>query len=326
MQQSNRYKHEEPFMGGVPVLPRVESSEPVVAAVESSQPVVAQPVGQIQQWMQSAIMHPNGVEEGIGPVEVESVLTRSRALTALERLAIYGAAYRSRLVECLEAEFPVLKHVLGEDVFDGFAVEYLQHYPSRSYTLFQLGGHFPRFLDETRPDREERTGVDWPDFLIDLATLERTFNEIFDGPGTEGETPWEAEQFLDVPPERLLEARLVAAPCLRLLRLSYPAHRYFTAVRRRENPGPPEPEETWLAVTRRDYIVRHYELSRPAYHILDDLLAGGSLGQAIGRAVESAGADRDRLANNLWTWFRDWAAEGFFRAVELPSAISRRNP
>src|SRR5260370_120642 len=120
-------------------------------------------LGQIQRWMQAAIMHPVGVAEGIasaeargyidvGPDEAETVVTRSRALSALERLTIYGYAYYARLLECLREEYPVLKHALGEEVFDAFAVGYLQQYPSRSYTLFQLGAHFPRYLAETRPD------------------------------------------------------------------------------------------------------------------------------------------------------------------------------
>ncbi len=114
-------------------------------------------LGQIQRWMQAALMHPVGIAEGIasaearshidvGPHEAESVVTRSRALTALERLAIYGYAYYARLLECLREEFPVLKHALGEELFDAFAAEYLQQYPSRSYTLFQLGSNFPRFV------------------------------------------------------------------------------------------------------------------------------------------------------------------------------------
>jgi hypothetical protein len=320
---------------------------------------------QIQRWMQAAIMHPVGVAQGIAsaearrhidvrPDEAETVVTRSKALTALERLAIYGYAYYARLLECLGDEFPVLKHALGEDLFDAFAAEYLEHYPSRSYTLFHLGLKFPRFLAETRPNQEgkgssaadhiavaesrgagagspdpatagsrgretpaEGASVDWPDFLIDLATLELTFNEVFDGPGVEGEELLDAGYLRAVAPERLLEARLVGVPCLRLLALHYPVHKYFTAVRRHEDPPMPEPAETYLAVTRRRYVVRHYELSRPAYQLLQALLAGASLGQAINRAVEVAGLDLDQLPNNLQTWFHDWAAEGFFRAVEL---------
>jgi hypothetical protein len=283
---------------------------------------------QIQRWMQATIMHPDGVAEGIasaaarkhidvGPDEAETIVTPSRALTALERLAIYSYAYSARLLECLHEEFPVLKHALGEEIFDAFAIEYLQHYPSRSYTLFQLGSNLPRFLAETRPDREEhRSAPSWPDFLIDLATLELTFNEVFDGPGMEGERSLDAERLRGLSAERLLEARLVGGPCLRLLALRYPVHHYFTAVRRHEESELPASAETYLAVTRRDYVVRHYELSQPAYQLLTALLTGESVGQAISQAATAAGPHLDQLPDQLWTWFHDWAAEGFFRAVE----------
>ena len=60
-------------------------------------------------------------------------------------------------------EFPVLKHALGEEVFDAFAVGYLQQYPSRSYTLFQLAANFPNTSlkpapTRTRPRACRRTG------------------------------------------------------------------------------------------------------------------------------------------------------------------------
>jgi hypothetical protein len=87
-------------------------------------------------------------------------------------------------------------------------------------------------------------------------------------------------------------------------------------VRRHQDPVPPDAAETYLAVTRRRYVVRHYELSPPAYRLLQALLAGESVGAAIRRAAEAAGPDLDRFANNLRTWFHDWAAEGFFRAVQ----------
>ena len=128
--------------------------------------------------------------------------------------------------------------------------------------------------------------ADWPDFLIDLARLELTFNEVFDGPGVEGERLLEADPLLAITPERLLESRLVGVPCLRLLVLRYPVHRYFTAVRRHEDPGPPEPAQTFLAVTRRRFVVRHYELSRPAYQLLHALLEGSIGGPGIQRGVK----------------------------------------
>jgi hypothetical protein len=288
-------------------------------------------LAQIQRWMQTAIAHPAGVGEGVNSAEarqhldvgterIREVLTRSRALTELERLAIYGSAYYARLLECLREEFPVLLHALGEEIFDGFAVGYLQEYPSQSYTLFKLADHFADYLAESCPEPGEDAdgSASWPQFLIDLATLETTFNQVFDGPGTEGARLLGAEQLRAVPTERLPDARLVCVECLRLLALRYPVHAYFTAVRRKEEAEFPAPAETFLAVTRRHFVVHHYELSRPAYELLSALLAGRPIGEAIQRAAEAAGPEVEHLAANLRRWFYDWAAEGFFRGLELP--------
>jgi hypothetical protein len=287
----------------------------------------------IQRWMQSVIMHPDGVAAGVAsdsarqivnvnPADVEKVLTRSKALTALERLQIYGSAYYARLLECMREEFPVLVYALGEETFNAFAFAYLQKYPSRSYTLNQLGAAFPRFLAETRPDGEKET---WPDFIVDLATLEWTFSEVFDGPGVEGEPILDAARLQAIPPEKWTEARLIPVPCLRLLTLRYPVHQYYTAVRRQEEVTPPEPAETFLAVTRREYVVRHYPVERTAFGLLKQILSGQSIGDAIHAVTEAAEYDLDQLALRLQEWFRNWTAEGFFRSVEpLHSSPQRK--
>ncbi len=231
-------------------------------------------LGRIERWMQTVIMHPAGVQQGIASEdarrhldittdEIEKVITRSNALTAAERLAIYGRAYHGRLLECLRAEFPVLLHALGGELFDRFAFDYLEQHPSETYTLARLGEKFPRYLAETRPDRDaaQDSRESWPDFIIDLATLEREFGEVFDGPGVEG-------QSLDVESELMealrsapwSEVRLVAVPCLRLLTFRYPVNAYFGAVRKKENPDLPERASTFLTVTRRNYNVFLYDL------------------------------------------------------------------
>lgn len=285
-------------------------------------------LAEIQRWMQAVITHPGGVEEGIGssaarqqidigPEQADRVVTRSRSLSGVDRLAIYANAYYARLLECLRDEFPVLKHALGEETFDAFAVEYLQKYPSRSYTLVELGANFPRFLEETRPHDDEAAGgrPSWPDFLIDLAMLELTFSRVFDGPGVEGKQLLNGDQIASLDPERLLEARLICVPCLRLLALRYPVHDYVRSVRRKEDVAPPEPAATFLAIGRRDYVVHYYDLTEVSYRLLLALQNGEPIGTAIHQVATTAGTDIDQTAINLRQWFQEWAAEGFFEGI-----------
>jgi hypothetical protein len=289
-------------------------------------------VNQLQRWMQAVIMNLGGSHQGIAsdqarqviavaPEEVEKVVTRSKALTALERLDIYNRAYFSRLVDCLHEEFPTLRHALGEETFDEFAIDYLEKYPSRSYTLNQLGTNFPRYLAQSRPEqgKGKKSRASWPDFLIDLATLELTYNEVFDGPGVEGQRLLDVDQLQAIALERWPEVRLIPVCCLRLLVLRYPVHKYLKAVRQEKDPAFPKPRSTLLAVTRRRYVIRRYELTRRQYVLLEALLAGQPVSEAIRRAAEAAGPKVDTLVGRLHDWFRAWTAEGFFQTVQLPA-------
>jgi len=319
------------------------------------------PLDVVQQWFQAVVTHPAGVAAGAASPAaqrlvrldrgaLEQLVRRSRRLTAEQRLEIYANAYYARLLECLRDTFPVLAQVLGAEVFDSFAFDYLQRYPSRSYTLYRLAESFPRFLDETRPDRPPTAGeagvagAAWPDFLIDLATLELAIAEVFDGPGAEGEP-------LLAPADLLARqaggdfaaARLAPVPCLRLLRFRYPVNAFYSsamAMRARrpaeppESPGSPppvadaagaaaelpipDPGAEHLALSRTDYVVRRYPLTPFESAVLAALVAGATIGDAIAGAAAASDLPDDDLAAQLDAAFRRWTAAGFFRAATAP--------
>jgi hypothetical protein len=286
----------------------------------------------VQRWFQAVITHPEGVEGGVESeeaqrlihlkrAELEAVIGRSRNLSAAERMGIYANAYYARLLECLAAFFPLLQKALGEEVFDGFAFEYLQHYPSKSYTLDRLGESFTRFLQETRPEPEEGEEpgtLSWPDFLIDLSVFEWNLNQVFDGPGVEGKPLLTAEALQTFPAERFAEARLVPVPCLRLLAFRFPVNAYFTASRHVEEGEQleiPDPAPEHLALNRRDWVVRRFPLTPAQYALLEQILAGATIGEAIAAAADVSGLDDEALGAELQSWFRIWVAEGFFQSI-----------
>lgn len=287
-------------------------------------------LARVQRWMQAVISHPGGVGPGaesdeaqrhlsVAPDEIERVISPSARMSGEERLSIYANAYFARLLECMRAVFPFTAKTVGEEAFDELALGYLERYPSRSYTLDRLGAEFARYLEETRPDLDDegRPTETWPDFLIDLAGLEWAIGEVFDGPGVEGRPLLAADDLRMIPAERWPEARLVTAPCLRLLTLRFPLNDYYTALRDDETPPLPEPAESYLALTRREYVVRRHALERPQFELLSALAAGETVGVAIERAAQVSSEGLDALAANLERWFREWTAAGFFVRVEL---------
>lgn len=278
----------------------------------------------IQLWMQAVITHPGGATAGVdseqaqgflgvGVATVERVVTRSRSLSALDRLDIYANAYFARLLECFRGEFPVVRRAVGEDVFDEFAIGYLQSFPPRSYSLNRLGEQFARFL-RAMPLGDEEGEDRWANLIIDLAVLEWSIGEVFDGPGCEGARLLDMEQLWALPATRRPEVVLEPVACLRLLAQRHPLLEYYSALRDERDAPLPEPADSFLALTRRDYEVRLHELTNAQYVLLAALMEGDSLGRAIER-IAAADADSEALASSLEEWFRDWAAAGFFRAV-----------
>ena len=301
-------------------------------------------LSQLQRWFQSVITSSEGVEAAIDsseaqalislkPGELETVVTRSRALSAAERVGIYANAYYTRLFECLGEVFPMVKRTLGEDGFNALAFGYLQVYPSRSYTLNELGRHFPDYLEKTKPcaDTDEETDIspgteatdalshpDWAEFLIDLARLEWGIYEVFDGEGVEGKALLTADQVLAIPAELWPDARLNTVPCLQLLATGFPVNDYYTALRRHtvEEPLPiPGRAPSYVAITRRNFVVRRYNFSRAEFELLQALKSDATISQALESMLSRTKMDVADLPEKLKLWFRNWTAEDFFESI-----------
>lgn len=288
----------------------------------------------VQRWFQAVVTDPAGIEAGIQSGEaldlapmsrgdLEYMVTRSDKVSARDRLAIYGNAYFARLIECLGDSYPVLKRVLGEEAFNGLAFSYLQRYPSQSYTLGHLGVNLARYLDEMRSDADgtapqgEKGNLGWADFLIDLVALEWTIGQVFDGPGIEGKSILKSEQLQDIEPDQWPLARLNTVPCLQLLSMRYPINEFYTFVKQTPEAEllPPSPADSYIAITRRDYVVRRHELSFGEYTLLKALAQGSVLGDAIEETAVCCDLDDQDLEEKLPQWFHNWTSQQFFSSV-----------
>jgi hypothetical protein len=277
--------------------------------------------------MQSILMHPGGVAEGVDAPqarrEIDITLDRlpevilpSQALSSANRLEIYVNAYHARLMECLDEEFAVTRYAVGEDLFSALSFGYLQHYPSQSYTLCELGRRFPQFLAETRLHAREipaNSGDTWPEFIVELATLERALYEVYDGPGTEASGALEPASLAALEPEAWQEIRLRSAPCLRLFAFDHDVSSYWGDRKDELSPVAPAAERHWLAICRREFVVERFELDEPQYVLLDALVRGETLPAAI--SVASSRAPVAELEASLAGWFAGWMAGGFFAAL-----------
>jgi len=273
----------------------------------------------LQRWMQEVVVHPGTVEQALASPEAEreipserlaDVVLPSHSLTSAERVGVYHGMYLMRMEEALAADYPVIRHVLGDERFSVLVREYVERFPSRSYTLNRLGDHVPQFF-------ADRT--DWPQaaFLHDLSRLELAMTEVFD----EHESPvLGGEELATVSPEAWEHARLRPIAALRLLRLRYSVVPHLEAYHR-DRPSPsPRRRATWVAVYRRDYSVLRLELSRTEHELLRALSEGVPLGEALAAAGASQRSARQQ--ERVFRWFRTWIAEGLFSGVDVSSSAS----
>lgn len=261
------------------------------------------PLEKTHRWFQGAVVDPGEIRGA------DAVVLPSPTLTAAERVAIYKGMYPLRMNDALATDYPALQHFLGAERFRTFAWEYVQAYPSRSYTLNRLGDHVPEFIssDPRLPRRE---------FCHDLARLELAITEVFDAEEVE---PLASQDVEAIAPEAWPAVTLVAVPAFRLLELRYLVNDYLQSVKEDNHDHPKARRKpNWVAIHRRNLALYRLDLSRRAHGLLADLVAGKPLGEAIEAALTSPGRGKPS-AEDLFRWFREWVAGGIFRRIEVPS-------
>ncbi len=257
----------------------------------------------VQQSMQAAIMRPGGMAPP--PLRSngnsESLFAGAPSLSAAQGLGIYQSAYQARLCECLENEYPVLRKTVGEDAFRQFATSYLRRFPSTSYTLGRLSERFIDYFRDTRLPRSTtiEDAPDWADYVIDIATLEHTINQVFNGPGAETRRRIGPADLARIAAVDWPHIRFNCDPSLRLLELRFPVHLQLQSDRCETVRRGLQPQRTLLAVFRRRYAVRWNELSNLAFGVLQKLLGGEALGSAITAAAVLDGADEQMILDAM---------------------------
>lgn len=271
-------------------------------------------LSRLQAWMQQAITHPRSVLAASDPQAIEEQIAASPGQESAARLAIYQQAYFARLLEVMREIFPALVQAIDRETFDALALAYLHEHPPTSYTLNRLPDRFIAFLTATRPARASDT-PDWADFVISLARLEKAVDDVFDGPGIEGDPPADEALLRALAESTSSSATLTVklAPCVRLLEFPFPINDYYSAYRLGEPPAMPPPDTTWLALHRQDYVVRRYPLSEAQYAVLTALANGEPLAYAVNDAVRHQPAET--LPDLLRQWFHEWSAVGMIRVA-----------
>lgn len=191
---------------------------------------------------------------------------------APKRFAVYRNNVTSGLTRAMEASFPVIRKLVGDEFFQAMAVVFARAHPPRSRLLAQYGDAFPEFLSNFPP-------VAHLGYLADVARLEQAIRESYHAADTPALPP---QSLAGLSEARLLAARLHLSATVRLIRSPWPVHAIWLA--NTEGGPPPTAKAEDVLVLRPSFDPAPHLLSNQAGVFMDAILAGNSFATALSRS------------------------------------------
>ena len=229
------------------------------------------------------------------------VINPAPNMAANEKISIYAKGYLLRLMECMAAEYPVLLHLLGAELFNTFTKAYLAEMPPASPDLYDLGLNFAAFLKASQPKNNVDAASTLFDLPVELARLERAMAEVWRRQGLENTTTLETSD--NNPVFYLFDASAFkTSPCLVLLQLQFLLTEFVRAVQRGEDAPTPPLKQTYTAVSRTNYVVQINDLEAWQWYFLKALQNGADYVTTINQTAQSCAINTDTLMADLMLW------------------------
>jgi hypothetical protein len=205
-------------------------------------------------------------------------LVVERGIAATRRLGIYANNARVNFHESLQASFPAVLRLVGEQYFHQCAREYQKRFPSVCGDLQYTGARFPDYL-------AERHAVDQFRYLGDVARLEWLRQETLIGADHK---PLDLKKLAAVAPSEYAALRFRVHPSARLFDSEYPCWNIWQA--NVASDGEPEiidlasgPDR--LLLLRRTLQIEAHRLSLGELSFLRSLRDGADFGRAVENGV-----------------------------------------
>jgi hypothetical protein len=232
-----------------------------------------------------------------GDLRVTDSIDSSAEIPAATRLQIYSDAYRLRLIEALQANYPLLAQLIGDDAFARLTQLYLVLHPSRHYSIRWFGHRLAQFLGEY-PDYCDQPG------LVEMARWEWKIAIAFDASDAVSLTE---QDLASLAPEEWPQLKFSVHPSMQRIALMTNA----VAIVRAANGGeslPPvtiAPQTEWL-IWRQELSVQYRSLSAIEAAALDAVAAGASFSEMCEAIAQYVAADDVPL--QAATFLKQWIA------------------
>jgi hypothetical protein len=260
------------------------------------------PLADVQAQLYDLITAPEGaakrlVELGRAPRDLEAIVRASGQLSAVERVDVYANMYFFRILEVLADEYAKIVTLVGGDGFHNLVTDYLLACRPAHPSLREVGARLSAYLAR-HPLAEDRP------WLSELARLERTRLELFDGPDAEVLT---LEAVRALPPEALPELALRVIPCHAILHTDFALAPLWRALEAGHQPEDPPGSAETILVWRHQLDVFHRVLDSDEVACFSLLRQGATFAAVCEQVSEGAGAEAaaQRAFELLARWLDD---------------------
>lgn len=197
---------------------------------------------------------------------------------------IYRNTVLKGCIDALQANFPAVARLVGEEWFRAAAAVYARQDPPRVPMLLEYGAGFADFLGRFEPAAE------FP-YLAAVARLDRYWSESH---GSRDETPLCAKELVGLTPELLGGIVLRPHAAARWSWFALPAYSIWSRNRKEPLDKSDEPEIEWRGegalIVRPGDAVEWLELDETACAFMDTCAAGEPLAKAAEAALSVAPA------------------------------------
>jgi hypothetical protein len=255
---------------------------------------------QLQQAFQRHLLTPN--------TNFADHIQSTERVDAVTRVGVYTDAYRLRLIEALETDYPTLKRVLGETDFETLARRYLDQFPSAHYSIRYFGRHLAHSLRTHAAYRDNS-------LLAELAAFEWAMTDAFDAPDV---TPVGDDDLARVTPNDWPGLTFTLHPSLQRLDLAWNVAALWHA-QEKDEPLPPAeraPHPLGWALWRQGLQIYFRSLGVDQAWALDALRQGQSFAALCEGLCEWI--DAQHVAAHAAGLLRQWLGDGLIAEIHLP--------
>jgi hypothetical protein len=240
--------------------------------------------------------------------DIQASIVATDKVPVVKRLAIYGDAYRIRLLEALANNYPLLKRYVGEDIFQKIGISYIDNQPSRYRSIRWFGDKFAEYL--VAYDNNNNTP-----YLAELAQLEWHMTLAFDAAEVK---VINIEDMAAIPAESWANVRFILHPSLHRLNFFWNIVSLWQALANDQlfteeltNRSKPLSWVLW----RNGYTIQFYALSDDETWALDAMAKGLSFSEICAGLCEWM--DEEDVGMRAASLLKSWIQSGFLAQIQL---------